>query len=53
MKLSAPKMVTFIICIVAFLVGIFAPTLGIGVAKDYLLYGSFVLLAISCLLKGI
>ncbi len=54
MKLSAPKMVTFLICLVAFVVGLLAVQgiigLGFGI---YLVYGAFVLLAISCLLKGI
>lgn len=55
MKLSAPKMVTFLICLVAFVVGLLAVQgiiggIGFGI---YLVYGAFVLLAISCLLKGI
>ena len=57
MKLSAPKKIVFIISLVAFLLGIvsaFIVTLPIiGGIELWLFIGSFVLLALGNLLKGL
>ena len=56
MKLSAPKNVVFIISVVAFLIGLLG-NLGVlgflGGFSAYLVYGSFILLALGCLLKDL
>ena len=57
MKLSPPKKIVFIICIIAFLLGIvsaFIVTLPIiGGHEQWLFIGSFVLLALGNMLKGL
>ena len=57
MKLSAPKFVVFLICVIAFLLGVFGPMIGLtcisALIPKILIYGSFVLLALACMFKGL
>lgn len=56
MKLNAPKQITFLIAVIVGVVGIIGSFISIPVISGiafWLLAGGFVLLALSCVLKGL
>jgi uncharacterized membrane protein len=56
MKLNAPKKIIFLICVLVFIVGIVSNFISIPYASEYkfwLVSGSFVLLALANILKGL
>lgn len=54
MKLNAPKKITFLIAVIAGVLGIIGHFVGVlSGASFWLLAGAFVLLALSCFLKGL
>lgn len=56
MKLNAPKQITFLISVIVFIVGLIGSFIAVpfisGIAF-WLIVAGFVLLALSCVLKGL
>jgi hypothetical protein len=56
MKLTPPKVITFVIAVILAFLGLLGYTKSLAIVEPYsfwLLFAGFVLLAIACLVKGL